>query len=266
MDGPGTDRDSTRGTQSLHRAMQLLAVVGEHNLTGIRLTELAQATGLHVATAHRLLSALVREQMVAFDSRYTKRYFLGIRLHSLIDLARYAAVRERLRGFLAAVVAQTGGIGYLYVPLLNDTVVLERVAGAAIPRTLVADPGRRLPMGVGAGSIAFLAALAPNRARDLVDANAARFAEYPGLDRDGVWRSVEEARAAGYGITREQVARGMIGIGIAIRNARGEPEAAVTMVDTLRRMTPAHIEHCLMVARQQIAVLEPIDLAGQTSR
>ncbi len=252
--------NQTKGAQSLHRAMQLLAAVGEHNVTGIRLTELAQVTGLHVATTHRLLSALVREQMVAFDVHYTKRYFLGLRLHSLVDLARYSALRAKLRDFLAAIVIETRAIAYLYVPLLNDTIALDVVEYPRAPRGLVSEIGRRLPMGIGAGSIALLAAMPDARARALVSANAARYDEYSGLTEAAVWRSIDEARATGYGITLEQVARGFIGVGLVIRNDRGEAEAAVTVVGTLKRMTPAHVEACLEITRRHVAALGPIDL------
>ena len=163
-------------------------------------------------------------------------------------------------------IAETGNVGYIYVPLLNDTVVLERVEAPGTPRPLIVELGRRLPMGVGAGSIALLAAMPPGKARDLVEANAGRYAEFPSLSADAVWRSVEEARAAGYGITREQVARGFIGIALAIRNRNGEPEAAITVVGTLKQMTPAAIERQLAVARRHIAAIEPIDLAGRISR
>ena len=86
---------------------------------------------------------------------------------------------------------------------------------------------------------------------------------FPVLIGTLVWQSVEEARAAGYGITREQVSRGLIGIGVVIRNGRRKPEAALTVVDTIQRMTQAHIEACVSVARRHISALEPLDLAGQ---
>ncbi len=260
-DTPSPAESRTKGAQSLHRAMQLLATVGEHNVAGIRLTELAQATGLHVATAHRLLSALVREQMVAFDNRYTKRYFLGIRLHSLVDLARYASVRARLRAFLAAIAAETGEVCYLYVPLLNDMILLERADVPRAARSLLVDVGRRLPMGVGAASIAHLAALPPGRACDLVETNAPRYAEFPSVTAESVWASVGEARRTGHGVTRQQVARGLIGLGMSIRNASGTPEAAVTLVGPVKRMTPDHCATCVAAMRRHVDALGPIDLA-----
>ena len=246
------DASQTKGAQSLHRAMQLLATVGEHNVTGIRLTELAQATGLHVATAHRLLSALVRDQMVAFDAHYTKRYFLGLRLHSLVDLARYAAVRARVREFLAAIVVETRAAAYLYVPLLNDMIALDCVADHRAPHGVVSEIGRRLPMGIGAGSIALLAALPEARARRLIAANAVRYDEFSGLPQEAVWH--------GYGIPREQVEPGFIGVGLAVLNDRGEPEAAVTVVGSLRRMTPAHVAASLESVRKHLAALGPLNL------
>lgn len=252
----------TKGAQSLHRAMQLLATVGEHNVAGIRLTELAQITGLHVATTHRLLSALVREQMVAFDNRYTKRYFLGIRLHSLVDLARYSTLRARLRAFLTGLANETGEVCYLYVPLLNDMILLERAELPRAPRSLIADVGRRLPMGVGAASIAHLAALPPARARGLVETNAPRYVEFPSVTVDSVWEAVEEARRAGHGVTRQQVARGLIGLGMSIHSGQAVPEAAVALVGPLKRMTEAHCAACLATIRRHIAGLEPITFAA----
>jgi DNA-binding IclR family transcriptional regulator len=265
-DEPPLPEIPAKGAQSLHRAMLLLATVGEHNVTGIRLTELAQATGLHIATAHRLLGALVHEQMVAFDGRYTKRYFLGLRLHSLVDLARYSPWRARIRACLAAIAADTGDVAYLYVPLLNDMIMLERADVAPAARTLLVDVGRRLPIGVGAASISLLAALPCERAQELVQINAPRYAEFPSLTREAVWRSVEEARETGYGITRQQVARGLVGLGMTIRNGRGEPEAAITLVGTLKRMSPHHVAASIEAMRRHILALGPIDLATRPTQ
>jgi DNA-binding IclR family transcriptional regulator len=248
-EGPG------RGTQSLHRAMQLLTAVGERNLGGARLTELAQATGLHIATAHRLLAALVREGMVSQDRDYTKRYFLGARLHTLIDLAPYAEVRPRLRAIAEAAVARTGLVAYIYVPLMNDMMAIERAEPPRAPRILIRDIGRRLPMGVGAGSIAFLAGLPEARARDLVDRNRERFGEFGTLAADQVWASVEEARTLGFGTTREQVARGVVGVGLAITGQDGIPRAALTVVGTPDDLTDARLPS-LRPALHDLVVLD----------
>jgi hypothetical protein len=82
------------GAQSIHRAIDLLVAVGQHNQTGSRLTDLAELTGLHVSTAHRLLNALVWEGMLIFDE-FSKRYYLGVRVHGLVDSARYGSVQPR---------------------------------------------------------------------------------------------------------------------------------------------------------------------------
>lgn len=243
------EEGSTRGAQSLHRAMQLLAAVGERNLGGARLTELAQATGLHIATAHRLLAALVREGMISHDRDYTKRYFLGARLHTLIDLAPYADVRPRLRAIAEAAAAQTGLVAYIYVPLLNDMMAIERAEPPRAARVLIRDIGRRLPMGVGAGSIAFLATLPEGRAEDLVRMNAHRFGEFGNLTTDQVLASVEEARRQGYGMTREQVAKSVVGLGVALVGPSGHPLAALTAVGTTLQMNDTQIADTLAVLR-----------------
>lgn len=101
------------------------------------------------------------------------------------------------------------------------------------------------------------------RTRRLIAASVSRYDEFSGLTEAAVWRSIEEARACGHGITREQVAPGYIGVGLAMRNDRGEPEAAVTVVGSVRRMTPEHVETCLAIVRKHLEQLGPIDLAAR---
>jgi DNA-binding IclR family transcriptional regulator len=147
------------------------------------------------------------------------------------------------------------------VPPLNDMIMLER---ADVPRaacSLIVDVGCRLPMGVGAASIALLVALPPSGARELVEINASRYAEFPALTMDAVWQSVEEARETGHGMTRQQVACGRVGLGMAIRDGKGEPEAALTLVGTAKRMSQPHIATCVAIMRRHIDSLGPIDLA-----
>lgn len=246
-----------KGAQSIHRAMGLLAAVGEHNATGLRLKDLAQIAGLHTATAHRLLNALLWEKMVSYDS-YSRRYFLGVRLHALMDSARYAGIKTHLQATMTRIMQATGDVVYLYLPLMNDVICVERLEGSFPVRALIRNVGARLPCGIGAGGIAILADLPEARARAIVYANAARYPEYNGLSSDKVWRAVTTAKKAGHGLNREQVMAGITGIGVAVHNAQGEPKAAITVVSIASRHEGARRADVVEIIRREIAAVEPL--------
>ncbi len=56
-----------KGAQSVHRTVALLRAVAKYNDQGANLSKIARKVGLHVATAHRILSALVAEGFVSYD-------------------------------------------------------------------------------------------------------------------------------------------------------------------------------------------------------
>lgn len=254
---PAGRRQAPKGTQSIQRVMSLLTAVGERNASGTRLKDLAELTGLHMATAHRLLSALVWERMLGYDP-YSKRYFLGVRLHALMDSVRFAGFKAHLGAAMARIMRQTEDVVYLYLPILNDVICVERLEGAYPVRALIREVGARLPCGIGAGGVAILAGLPEARARSIVAANADRYPEYNDLNRDKVWRAVLAARKAGYGLNREQVLAGITGIGMAVRNAADEPQAAITVVSVAKRLDGPRREEVVEIMRREIRAAEPL--------
>ena len=87
-DAPG---EAATGTQSLERAVTLLREVASHGNRGARLTDLVADSGLSKATVRRLLSALIRENLLEQDES-TRRYYLGADTFVLgtIAAARFA--------------------------------------------------------------------------------------------------------------------------------------------------------------------------------
>jgi len=53
---------------------------------------------------------------------------------------------------------------------------------------------------------------------------------------------------------------------MTIRNGRGEPEAAITLVGTLKRMSPHHVAASIEAMRRHILALGPIDLATRPTQ
>jgi DNA-binding IclR family transcriptional regulator len=237
--------------------MQLLVAVGRHNESGSRLSELAKETGLHVATAHRLLSALTWDQMVSFDS-YSKRYFLGLPLLELFDTGRQFGLRNQLHGALRRIAELTGDVVYLYLPMGNDILCADRVEGTFPVRALIRDVGARLPMGIGAGGLAILATLPDAQARGVVETNATRYREDHGLDADRVWQCVLNARRTGFGVNESMVLDDVTGLGMAVRNRSGAAVAAITVVSIASRMRGAHRRLVLAAIREAVDQAQPV--------
>ena len=64
------------GSQSVDRALRLLAIVGRDAENGKALSEIVEESGLNKPTARRLLIALMRARLVEQDTR-SRRYYLG---------------------------------------------------------------------------------------------------------------------------------------------------------------------------------------------
>ena len=240
-----------KGAQSIHRAIDVFVVVGEHDTNGVRLTEVAQLTGLHVATAHRLLNALVWDRMVTYDS-YTKRYSLGVRFHSMTNSARFGKVRQQFADAMTRIAASTGDVVYLYLPLGAEIICVERIEGSYPIKALIREKGARLPMGAGAGGIAMLATLPTDKARQVIEFNADRYPQY-GLTAEDVSRAVARARKVGYGLNRDQVMKGVTGIGVAMLDATGNPQAAITVVGVSVRFDNTRVEQVAAAIRAETA-------------
>jgi len=251
------------GAQSIHRAIDLLVAVGEANETGSRLTDLAERTGLHLSTAHRVLNALVWEGMLIFDA-YSKRYYLGVRVHGLVDSARYGSAQPRVRSLVSSVAELTGTAAYFYLPLMNDIISVASARAARTAPGPNTDVQARYPLGIGAAGIALLAAWPAETARRIIHFNADRYAEYGGQSPQSVLQAVKAAARVGYGLN-EGVLPGVTAIGMVVRNSKGNPEAAVAAVYSGAKLSKARIKDTVDILRKQITAIEPLDYASAPS-
>ncbi len=215
------------GSQAIHRAFLLLRHVARAGSEGERLAELSTATGLTVATAYRLLQALAREGMVEQD-RASRRYRLGPGCAQFSDAAGHGNLQARLRPALAKVAAALGCSAYLSLRVGQEALCVDRVTGRNPIQVIPYDIGERRPLGVGAASIAMLAEEPPQRARQIMARHQAAYARY-GLATADIAPMVEACREAGYSYNPGHFIRGVAGLGLVLRDARGGMMAAVNI-------------------------------------
>jgi DNA-binding IclR family transcriptional regulator len=111
-------RDYKR-TQSIHRAAAILREVARRSKDGIRLSEISQDLGLNNTTVHRLLSSLVEEGLVSFDT-LSKRYHLGFQLASMGFASQQYMITQCCSGAVEALAQETGDTVYLFLKLGSD--------------------------------------------------------------------------------------------------------------------------------------------------
>ncbi|KKX27658.1 IclR family transcriptional regulator [Rhizobium sp. LC145] len=231
---------SGSGAQAVERALQLLAIVGRGADTGVTLGDVVASSGLNKPTARRLLMALMRSRLVEQDEM-TRRYYLGGELYVLGMLAsrRHGLLEmagESLRR-LSAVTADTS-----FVSMRRDdyAVCLHREEGTYPVRTHALLTGDQNPLGVGAGSLAMLAALPDAEVEVVIERSHDIVAkQYPGYSPAIIREDVARTREAGYAINPGRVVANSWGIGMAILLPDGRLAGALSIAAIDSRMGPA---------------------------
>lgn len=229
---------SEKTTRSLARAITILKSVRHAREAGMRLATITRETGLSKTTTIRLIQTLLQEDMLA--RRADGTYVLGpearaLGTHTEAHMALSKAAAEPVRRVAIA----CGDSAFLSVRQNLHSICLIREDGSYPLKTHVLQPGTRLPLGVGAGGIAMLAALSDDEIARCLDANRAECEQhYPGDLPPQMLNRVQECREKGYAINRGSVVRESWAIGAMIRGTHGMPIAALTLAAVQSRLQP----------------------------
>jgi DNA-binding IclR family transcriptional regulator len=213
---------------SLNRAVLLLRAVARGGDAGAALTELVAWTGLPRSTIHRVLAMLDDTGWVERDAR-TRRFHLGAEFlgFGIVAAARHPIERQASTE-LATLAREIGQTIYLTVRAGLDGLCVARHESASPIQTLVLRPGSRVPLGWGAASMAILTALPQSEAAEIVAHNHRRYLEMRAFDEVAFTAAVEAARQRGFATHDGLFARGISGIGVAVRDLGSYPVAAIS--------------------------------------
>ena len=228
---------SQSGAQSIERAVDVMRRVAEAGAHGVRLTDLVNATGLKQPTVSRLLGALVREGLIEQDNA-SRRFYLGVEAFALgaIASARFGIHKLALDALLQ-LAAATEDSAFLSIPRDTVSICLHREEGAFPIRTQVLKAGDRYPLGVGAGSLAILAAMPDADVERVIAKNATWVAEdFPTHSPTRLRQLVAKTRSAGFAVNSGLIVSGSWGIGVAVMGADGRPAGALSVAAIETRM------------------------------
>ncbi|WP_105440913.1 IclR family transcriptional regulator [Neorhizobium sp. T25_13] len=228
------------GSQAVERALQLLSIVGRGAEKGVALADVVADSGLNKPTARRLLMALMRSRLVEQDE-LTRRYYLGGELYVLGMLAsRRHGLLEMAGESLKRLSGKSADTSFVSMRRDDYAVCLHREEGTHPVRTHALLTGDQNPLGVGAGSLAMLAALPDAE----VEAVLGRIegviaAQYPGYSPDIIREDVARSRELGYALNPGRVIANSWGIGMAILLPDGRLAGALSIAAIDSRMGEA---------------------------
>lgn len=249
------DVTKPNGTQSIGRAAAVLRALALRSQSGARMADIARETGLERPTAHRILQGLIAEGM-ASQSEVTRRYHLGPFIYELGLLAEPRFhLREIARQAIEFLADQTGDTVFLAVRGGNDALCIERKAGSFPIKAFTVEVGSRMPLGIGCGGVAMLAALAEEEADSILKFNAPRLAEYGDMTVAQLAEFVAAARSRGYAINPHR-AQGIAALGMAVCHADGGLAGSISIAAIESRLPPERIEKIAPTLRAEIKKIE----------
>ncbi len=207
------------------------------------MTDIAELSDLTRPTAHRLLSCLVREGLVA-QHEVGNRYVLGRYCEQLTRAAgNLAPIQDTYGPLLERVAHATGDATFLVVQSGFDTLCVARAIGTYMIQALAVSVGHRQPIGVGAGGLAMLSEMPTRDADALIRANSERLSYYRGLTPASLRGMVTRARSVGYAVIGNHAVSGVVGVGVALRDATGNIIGGVSVASIKSRMGSDRQQH-----------------------
>jgi DNA-binding IclR family transcriptional regulator len=215
------------GTQALARAVRLLKTFSDAQREW-RLADLARAAQLHKATAHRLLAALEREGMVARDPS-GERYRLGPEAIALGARAvRATDLRDVARVELETLGAATTETVTLEVPIGADMLILDEVLSQSLIGA-TASIGTRWPAHATSTGKAVLAARSDAEPRRPNGGHLKRCTPRTIVQAAALERELAAVQRRGYATAVEELERGYVAVGAAVRDEAGRAVAAISV-------------------------------------
>ena len=242
--------------RSVERALDLLMML-EQAGHPMRLIDLARATGLHKATAQRLLTVLERRGLV---DREDSRYRVGL---AVIPLAHAFFLENDLTKAALPVLQELAVASEetvsIFVRLGFSRVVVQRVEGKH-PLRYVLPIGQRLPIHLGAGKV-LAAAMTQEELREMLNQlGEIRLVTGEVWPREAFLADLQQIRQQCFAVSVNERTLGVASVAAPIVRPEGSTIAAIAVVGPTESMTPDRIPQLSVEVRraaQAIAQMFP---------
>ncbi|HTF13824.1 MAG TPA: IclR family transcriptional regulator [Burkholderiales bacterium] len=227
--------ESKNSIQVIERMMKLLEVLA-HSAQPVGLKGLAQASGLHPSTTHRILGALVNDRVV--ERVDPGSYRLGIRLLELGNLVKARiSVREHALPYMRELHTQTGEAVNLSVRRDDEIVYVERTSSGRSLMRVVNIVGARAPLHITAVGKLFLLEDGADGLRDYAQrTHLPQFTRNTLTSVGALEKELERIRRNGYAVDNEEAELGVRCIGVGVHDDTGLMVAGLSVSAPAERM------------------------------
>ena len=203
----------------------------------LSVSEIAQMTGLHKSTAHRILMALEHNGLIR-QIEETGRYHLGIKLFTLGNQAvARLNVRDVARPYLIKLMKDTGETVHLAVLDGNQVLYLEKVEGVHALR-MPSRVGRRIPTYCTSLGKAMLSCLEKHQVKELLQGQRLKsYTPHTITNIDRLSKVLEHTRKQGYAVDNEEIELGLRCVGAPIYDYSGSMVGAVSIAGPSARLS-----------------------------
>jgi DNA-binding IclR family transcriptional regulator len=251
------------GAQTVRRAMDVLRFLATGGSDGWALGDVVGAAELTKGTTHRLLAALMADDLVEQEPS-TRRYRLRVDLLGLRpDLDWYEPLRRLVEPILRELADELGDTVFLSVRNGFDALCIASALGGFPIRSFPYNEGERRPLGVGASGLAMLGALDQDSVDRVLSFNRGRRRAHKNFSPAELQVMVEHTRRKEYSVIDGLIVPGMVAIGIAFSDPAQRPNLALSaagIADRMPRSRWPEIVAALRRARDRIDKVVRADL------
>lgn len=247
--------NSDSSSRTLGRALSVLHVVAANAPEPKKLAEVTQNLDLPRATVYRLLNALVAEGLVeATDAGYVigpTCWSLGIAAERRFDIV------DTVRPSLQRIADETHDVGLFSVRIGAHTRCIARIEGDYPVLPTSVRQGSMRPLGIGAHSLAQLAALDDDEiATILTQTSAERSASFASNTDEYLLAKVVETREQGFAIAEGDIVAGWGGLALPVRDRWSKVIGAVSFVAVSERLPPSRRPSLLQLLDEERLKIE----------
>ncbi|WP_028356586.1 IclR family transcriptional regulator [Bordetella petrii] len=223
------------GARTLRRGLHILAAL-RGAPDGLDILGIARALAMQRTSVYRYVSVLVEEGYATRDPDDGK-YRVASAWAQPAD-ARALSVAQ-LAPAMRRISDETGDSSFLISRVGSDSLCLHREIGSYPVQVLAVTIGHRQPLGVGAAGLALLAALPADEAEAAMQQNREALRSYGSMTIARMRLLVKATRDRGWSVVGNAAVPGVLGVGVALRDAAGYPRLAVSVSCIVDRMPAA---------------------------
>ncbi|MCH9005148.1 MAG: IclR family transcriptional regulator [Proteobacteria bacterium] len=222
-----------QGAQAALRAIRLLKLFTAE-APELRLAELSCLSGLNKTTTHRLLQALLSEELLDRNPG-TSAYRLGPGMMALgVQALSSNDLRLRARPLLKRLAEETGETATLEVPIDDTMLILDEVTSKHFVGAS-GNVGTRWPIhatSTGKALIAF-----ELHGRDRLRAELPSLTSRTITNFDVLEKQLGDIRRRGFAEVVDELEEGLSGVGVVVRGGMGEILGALSICGPTHRMS-----------------------------